>query len=265
MELLAMNVSEESATGWYVYAFIEGDLPSNLSVHGIDDEALKVVRQGSIGAVCSAFSQTSVSPRRPYLAAHSRVMQALLPAAAVLPLSFGTLVSSQTSLQSLLAINRQALQEALRRVKNKVEMSIKLKPVSGRDLFSLILERHPDIRTFRDEVYALPEHARQTQKIELGRRFDQALTHERQRVSAQLQAGLGPLCDDLQINVPLHVRSLLDASCLIGREAATSFDQSLSAITDRFDDDLSFEISGPWVPYHFSAVPLQMDEHDVHS
>lgn len=260
-----MTLDEENPVSQYVYAFIEGEPPTNLPAQGVDDQAIELVQLGSLTAVCSAFSQQQISPRRRYLVAHASVMQALFDTAAVLPMSFGLLAPSRSSLHTLIETNRSVLQQALSRVRHKVEMSVKLRPVAGTDIFTFILNRYPEIAMCRDEVFSTPESDQYTLKIELGKRFERALNNERRLLSQQLHAEFSGLCGDLQIDVPAHTRHLLEAACLVRRDDQPAFNDGIGQMVRRFNDDLCFDLAGPWVPYHFSSISLQMDKAHVYS
>lgn len=260
-----MSDCDGNSVWQYVYAFIEGEPPASLPTYGIDDQTIELVQLGSLTAVCSAFNQPQISPRRRYLSAHAMVMQALVQAVAVLPMSFGFLAASRASLQALVDTNQVLLQQALQKVRDRVELSVKLRPVSGTDLFTFILNRHPPIATFRDKVFSMPEREQYAHKIELGQRFETALNNERSRLSQQLRTEFSGLCDALQIDVPMPMRHLLEAACLVRRQDQHTFNAGIEQIASRFDDDLCFEIAGPSVAYHFSSISLQMDKAHVYS
>lgn len=266
MGVLAVTDHAMNDSGRYVYALIEGEPPDTLDGYqGIDDQPLELIRAGAISAVCSAFGQTSISPRRKYLSAHAAVLELLREASAALPMKFGMLADSRASVRAILATHQCELVQSFHRIRGKLEMSIKIRPAAGTDLFGFILASSPALVNLRDRIADMPEQARYVYKIELGRQFEKALAAQRQMLIEKIRPLISGVCDELLIDTSAQVRHLLGITCLVNRASVQRFNDDLALIAHHLDEDLCVEISDPWLPSHFSDVSLFMEVSDVHS
>ena len=47
----------------------------------------------------------------------------------------------------------------------------------------------------------------------------------------------------------------MDLACLVAREGQHRFEQGVFDAAKQFDDNYSFDYSGPWPPYNFAEWP----------
>ncbi len=109
----------------WVYALCEGpDLPLP-RVHGLAQAPLETVAEGPLVAVLSRHAQAPDEPAREALWAHERVVESLMAERTVLPMRFGTRLPSADHLREALGGRRDALLEALDRVRGRVELAVR--------------------------------------------------------------------------------------------------------------------------------------------
>jgi hypothetical protein len=51
----------------------------------------------------------------------------------------------------------------------------------------------------------------------------------------------------------------MNAAFLVGREKQDQFDQKVHEIGKRYEGKLSFKYTGPWPPYNFVTIRLQLE------
>ena len=101
---------------------------------------------------------------------------------------------------------------------------------------------------------------------ELSALVERALALLRERHAAQLLPALTTVCIDICRNPPRATGELLNLACLVRRHDQQAFDDELSRAASGFDDDVTFEISGPWAPHHFCSIhPLAFGQQVEHA
>jgi hypothetical protein len=109
----------------WVYAVCERpDLPLP-GVRGLARAPLDMIAEGPLVAVLSRHEQPPDEPAFDALLAHERVVESLMGERAVLPMRFGTRPSAADGVRELLAGRRDALLEALDRVRGRVELAVR--------------------------------------------------------------------------------------------------------------------------------------------
>jgi hypothetical protein len=116
----------------WVYAICERpDLPLP-PVRGLASAPLEIVAEGPLLAVLSRHAQPPDEPPIDALWAHERVVESLMAQRAVLPMRFGTKPPSADCVAEMLAERRDALLEALDRVRGRVELALRaMRPADG--------------------------------------------------------------------------------------------------------------------------------------
>ncbi len=64
-------------------------------------------------------------------------------------------------------------------------------------------------------------------------------------------------------NKPIGDRMLMNAAFLVERDKADIFDQKVTEIAQRYEGKLSFRYTGPWPPWNFVTIRLQLERSAV--
>jgi hypothetical protein len=56
---------------------------------------------------------------------------------------------------------------------------------------------------------------------------------------------------------------IMNAAFLVERDKADRFDQKVQDIAQRYEGKLSFRYTGPWPPYNFVTIRLQLERSAV--
>jgi hypothetical protein len=64
-------------------------------------------------------------------------------------------------------------------------------------------------------------------------------------------------------NKPIGDKMIMNAAFLVERERADNFDQKVQEIAQRYEGKLSFRYTGPWPPYNFVTIRLQLERSAV--
>jgi hypothetical protein len=223
---------------------------------GIEGSEVYSIIEGPLAAVVSDVPNARLRPERRHMAAHHAVHKRLMQEGALLPMSFGVLAEGPDAVRRILTLNRDAFVEQLRRVESNVEMSLVVK-YDIPNIFEYFVRTHPELRAFRDQLFGGGRQPSEDDKIELGRLFDRLLGDDRAELAQQVVEVLAPLCAEIKENPSRGESGVMNLACLVARDGQERFERGVFEAAGRFDDDFSFDYSGPWPPYNFVDVHLR--------
>lgn len=243
--------------GKYLYAVIACGEERDFGAIGINNALVQTVNNGVLAAVVSDYSGGKLRPVRANMAAHQIVMNRLMEETTPLPMAFGIIADDEGAVKKILSRNHSELQKQLKRVSNKVEMSLHI--LWGvPNIFEYFVNTHPELRIARDAFFGVRREPTQEEKIELGRMFDQAVTEDRERHADEVQDVLSDYCSEMKPTRCRNEREVLNLACLIGRNEEAKFEEGVIKAASLFDDNYSFDYKGPWAPHNFVEVELQL-------
>ncbi len=240
----------------YLYAVIECGAEPAFGWAGIDGAEIRALRDGRLAAVVSDAPKGKLRPERRRLAAHHETLKRLRNEFVVLPVAFGLVAESPAAAQQILVRNREAFQEQIRRVAGKVEMGLRAS-WDVPNIFEYFVETHAELRELRDQVF----RGRQPTKdemIEVGRTFDRLLGEHRAACIQTVTLALRPHCFELKENKPRNEQEIMNLAFLIGEDAQSEFEAGVVEAARRFDNRFAFDFNGPWLPYNFVELNLEI-------
>jgi len=247
-------------SGKYLYAIVEAaEARRAYELAGINGEAVCAIVEGALAAIVSDVPKRRLRPERRHLAAHQGILRALSEEAALLPMAFGSIANDEEAIRTILRSNQDAFLAQLRRVEGKVEMGLKV-VWAVPNIFEYFVGFHAPLRELRDEVFRGGREPSQADKIELGRAFDTALKEERADHLATVADVLRPVCSEIKANEPHEEREVMNLACLIPREAQADFEAAVFEAARQFDNNYSFDYSGPWPPFNFVNGEFQVQD-----
>ncbi len=236
--------------GLYVYAVgkaREGELPP---LQGVLDRPAYRLEAESLCAIVSECPLNNVRAERKHIAATQRVLAAVNAKFDLLPMTFGTVTKSEEDLRRFLDDNRQELSSQLERVSGSVEMALRLN-LDAPDPIAYLVERTPALKASRDRTFRARRTPSYDEKIRLGQQFDQALAHYRDSLTAQLLAIIESAYSEA-IKLPIRdEKQIANLAILVPRTGVETFEAAVNAAADQIDDDIVFNLSGPWPPHNF--------------
>ncbi len=241
----------------YVYAItnrvenlVYGDI-------GIDGAAVYAIPLGPVAAVVSDIADRSIRPERSKLAAHHGVVKRLMEERTVLPVAFGTIADSPQAVLGILSDNREVFVEQLNRVQGTVEMGLRV-TWDVPNIFQYFVTRHQELASLRDSLLGKLRGPSHEDKIELGRLFDRVLTQDRETHTDKVEEVLLPRCVEIKRNPPRNEQEVMNLACLVNRDAQKRFEDGVFEAAKLFDNNFAFDFNGPWAPYHFVSVALEV-------
>jgi len=241
----------------YIYAIVtHPQANGRYGPIGVEGGEVYLVSEGPLAAVVSDVPGEKIRPERRHLAAHHGVHKQLMAHGNMLPMSFGTMADGLNAIRRILRMNQAAFLEQLRRVEGKAEMSLRA-VWDVTDIFGYFVLIHPELRSLRDELFGGAREPSQDGKIELGRLFDRILKEDRAACTQRVLEVLAPRCSEIKETPPRTEREVMNLACLVARDGMKGFEEGVFEAAKPFDDNYSFDYTGPWPPYNFADVSLQ--------
>jgi hypothetical protein len=196
---------------------------------------------------------------------HEAVVASVMKSSPVLPVKFGTIFRSRSSLQQFMARHRETMLQALDGLSDKTEWSIK-GYILEQDTRAAIAADDPEIQALHAKLPCSPG-ARYLQQKQLDGKIDAALearlaqmTHELGQALASQAIASTALRLHPSAITGRSERMVFNGSFLLSPEKLSEFLSALSVQQSACEAiGLVLELRGPWPPYNFcpdlSEVP----------
>ncbi len=241
----------------YLYAIVPASDGRICGASGLDGSTVYSITSGRVSAIVSELSET-IRPERRHLAAHQGVLKHLMAGAtAVLPVTFGVVAQNAEAIHRILSRNQQALLGQLRRVDDRVEMGLRV-TWDVPNIFEYFVTTRPELRAARDRFFGGRREPSQDDKVEVGRLFDRLLTEEREARTERVEEILSPHCAEIKSTKPRNEREAVSLVCLVPRGRQAEFEAAVFEAATSFDDNYAFDYNGPWAPYNFVDLALDL-------
>src|ERR1035441_5803502 len=240
----------------YLYAIVAGGESRLYPSLGIDGRDVYTVTEGRLSAVVSGLAGPKVRPQRANLAAHQAVLKRLMADTTPLPMAFGTIAASPQAIRGILVRTHRPFEEQLHRVAGKVEMGLRV-AWDVPNIFEYFVNTHAELRLARDRLVGTRHEFTQEEKIELGRMFDRLLNDDREDHTRKVEHVLAPVCVEFKPNQCRNEHEVMNLACLGGRSRQEEFSAGVFAAAKRFDNNFSFDYSGPGAPHNFVELDLE--------
>jgi hypothetical protein len=253
---MVSNTSLPQKSCMYLYAVIEGTSAQQYDRLGINDENVYTISNGIISAVVSAApANKKIRPERRHLKCHKDVLKRLMEETTPLPMAFGIIAEDHKAVEVILSNNQEILIEQLARVKNKLEMGLRV-TLNVPNIFEYFISTHSELRTARDRCFGTNREPSPESKIELGRMFDLILSEDRETFTEQIEDVMVSYCFESKRNKCRNESEVVNLVFLIGRDQESEFEKGILKAAVQFDNNYSFDYNGPWAPHNFVKIDL---------
>jgi hypothetical protein len=249
-------------TPTYVYGVATaGVLRTPLRAQGMPDgqSPVTAIAVGGASAIVGRHAGPTMNglPRPELLrrlAIHQRVIEDALERGDVLPAQFGTVLSSEDEVRTLLTGWGGLVRASLARFSGLVEVEV----AATWDLQRVLSDvaRDQDVMEAKSVAVQAPPEERLAQQVNVGKIVKEALDRRRARRQQMLLEAAGPLAERVQPNALLSDELVFNVAFLVPRSAMAKFEAAI----DRLDAELAgsclLRIIGPLPPYTFGTVNI---------
>ena len=251
----------QTTEGVYVYSVVELADPRTFGKIGIGGRGDEVhtVHVKDLAAVVSRTPLTVYDPTRENALAHEHVNEVLIEAGFTpVPMSFGTMFKTEKDALEFLKDTYDALRDVLLKMKDKLEYGLKVN--WDRDaVLREIEETNEEIRRLKAEIVNDQQRSTYFARMQLGRLVEQALTDRSDTYVRDIYDELRDAAIASRSNKVIGEKMIMNAAFLVARDKETDFDRTVQEIAKRYEGKLTFKYTGPFPPYNFVTIRLQLE------
>jgi Gas vesicle synthesis protein GvpL/GvpF len=247
-----------AARGKYVYCVIQSHETLRFGAIGLGAEPSDVhtVNYRDLAAVVSDTPVGAHDPTRDNVLAHQRVNETVMRDHTVIPMSFGTVFKTRDDIVELLRSAYDAFGDVLDKMRNKLEFGLKI--LWDRELEVRDIEREDeDVRRLKSEISS-QAGSTYFARMQYGRLVDAALQERSEHYAAEIFDALREVSAASRSNKPIGDKMIMNAAFLVSRDQEAAFDARVRQIGARHDK-LIFKYTGPWPPYNFVNIRLNLE------
>jgi hypothetical protein len=244
-------------TGLYLYGIIDVRDGFNVSMPGIGGGDIETIEAEGIAAVITRVGTQRIRPQRANLAAHHKLLAELVRQQSVIPCAFGLIASGEEQLRQVLRANREELLRQLDRFRGMVEMNLGVY-WNTTNIFDFFVASKAELKQMRDRVFRPGKEPSMEEKLELGKLFESLLGECREHHTQKVIEALSPCCAEIRAVDPGAEQMIMKLVCLIREDQQTQFEDGIQTAARQFDDRYSFKYGGPWAPFSFVDIKLDL-------
>ncbi len=246
--------------GTYLYAVLAGEphldlgpvgLPHGtapVTVHTVD--GLTAVVSDYNGPIFEDLGKTDLLAA---LGVYQRVLELALAQHTILPVKFGSVLSSPGAVSDLLFRYRSRLLEALREVGDSVE--IDLSATWDQKLMVADIAREPAVAALAGAITGSPEEGLAAQ-VRVGMLVHETLERRREEYRRRIVGDLVGLARDAEPFILPSQELVANLAFLVERDELQNFEAAVDRLGEELGAHLSFRYIGPLPPYSFATVYL---------
>src|SRR6059036_2218564 len=252
----------KGTSGVYVYCIIECGDPRTFGKIGIGGRGDDVftVHYRDLAAVVSRAALQVYDPTRENALTHEHVNEVVMidNGFTPVPMSFGTLFKTEEDTIEFLKDTYDALRDVLQKMKDKLEFGLKVN--WDRDsVLAELEEENEELRRLKAEIESNQQSSTYFARMQLGRLVEQALADKSDSYVREIYDDLREAAIASRSNKVIGDKMIMNAAFLVGRAKADLFDEKVREIGRRYEGKLTFRYTGPWPPYNFVTIRLQLE------
>jgi len=233
------------------------DTKANYKVRGLESAPVYAIDQNGLRAVVSDTISSRLRPERRNISAHQAVLHALTEEGTVLPMRFGVIARNVEAVQKLLSSNQKSIQEHFERLKDCVEMGLRVS-WDVNNIYEYFVTLHPVLAESRDEIRQKDNSKNvRDEKIRLGNLYESLRTADRTESAEKVKAVLEDYCEEIVENPVKKEKDVMNLACLVKRDRLEEFGNGVFQASKLFDNIYLFDYTGPWAPHNFVNLDLQ--------
>lgn len=244
--------------GKYIYCIIAESEPRTFDVVGIGDRGDQVctICSGGIAAMVSNAPLKKYRISRDNTMAHEKAIEAAMKESSVLPVRFCTIAKDEEQIKKILETEHGKFKDLLNKMEGKVELALKA-VFEESAVYNDILQKHDDIRGFKEKLAAVPAEKAYSQRMEIGKMVESALEEEKELYKKDILEALSPLAADTKTNNTYGELMIVNAAFLVKKTNEAAFDERVNKLSEGFGPKVKFKYVGNLPPFNFVDLVIE--------
>ncbi len=235
--------------GFYLYCLCKFNPDINYSFEGIKGKKTFTLKDEDYTAVISKIDELIVDPLEKNVLKHEDVNTKIFEQTTIIPMSFGNIFKSKKDIIYLIKKLTPQIKQIIPRIKNKVELGVKIF-WSPEKIIEEIAAENPGLKKQKQDDYY--------NQINIGKEISMFLEHKRQSLLEPILNKLNSLAEAANENKLIGDKMILNEAFLVDKENEKKFDKAVTEIYEKYNNRLEIKYSGPWPPYNFTNIKVQV-------
>ena len=245
-----MTVHDETEQ-LYVYGIIPAEVQIPDELIGVAEAAVEVSTSGALSAVVTNLEPDDEVGTPDNLLAHSTVLDTIAARIPILPMTFGTIVPSETELHdTVLDANEDEYREALDRLDGTVQYTVRARYIRDLVLTDLV-EDDPEVAHLREVIADTTEDETREERIQLGELVVGAFDRIRPEHTQQIIDAVSPTVEDFREHEGGQIEDVVELAVLVTQDRVSDFETALETVAAQLHARIHFQLLGPQAPYDF--------------
>ena len=242
--------TEEALGELYLYGIIRAGQELPESLVGVAATVPTVSAHGDLAVIVSGLAEGADFGTPTDLVAHSAVLDEVARATTVLPIRFGTVVTSTEELVEQVLEDPETLLGSLAALGGTMQYTLRVRYEQD-VLLPEILHEDPGLARLQQEIGGTTEDETRDQRIALGEGIVAAFDARREADAQELLELFEPLARDLVQHDVGAADDVLSVAALVSRERAAPFEAAVEEAAEHRHPRMRVRLLGPQAPYDF--------------
>jgi Gas vesicle synthesis protein GvpL/GvpF/Lsr2 len=242
--------------GIYVYGILPADIEVAADVPGVGEHPglLRDVRLDGLVALISEVDLSGQLGSPEDLRTYREILDSVAAEVAVLPLRFGTVLTSEDAVAGeLLAANREEFTAALDQLEGRAEFQVKGRYVEDA-ILGEVLSGNKQAAQLRDATQGTDPDAARNARIELGKLINAAVAARRKEDTRALRHAMEGVCVASIAREPVHELDSVHVAFLVPMNQEREVERIIKDLAREWEGRIDVQLLGPMAAYDFSGT-----------
>lgn len=253
------------ASQLYLYGFSASHEPAMEAalegLAGVTPFAPTAARIAGRSVIVGLHDGSEILQTRRRMLAHTRVLEAAMAVAPILPMRFGLVARDIAALEALLEAHRDRIDRQFEAIGTQIEIGLRIGFPRDAALEAVVAR---DTRIARERLRLAGRGAEaHFDRIDLGRRVAETLERRRTDAQRDVLRAISAHCGSVVLKLPEEDVEVLRAECLLEPEGLADLARAAEAAASACDfapgAEPRIRIVGPVPPFHFVDLALGTD------
>lgn len=255
----AMAVDGQQQKGIYVYGILPADIEVAGGMPGVGKHpgVLRDVRCDGLAALISEVDSSGQLGSPDDLRTHQEILDATAAEVPVLPLRFGTIMTSEDAVaEDLLAAHHDEFTAALDQLEGRTEFQVKGRYVEDAALGG-VLSQNKQAAGLREAINGKDPDAARNARAELGQLLSQAVKARREEDTRALMQAMEGLCVASVAREPAHELDAVHVAFLVPVDQEPEVERVIEDLAREWEGRIDVQLLGPMAAYDFAGTAQQ--------
>ena len=252
----ARTAGVQQHKGIYVYGILPADIEVAAGIPGVGEHPglLRDVRFDGLAALISEVDSSGRLGSPDDLRTHREILDATAAEVPVLPLRFGTILTSEDAVaKDLLAAHHDEFTCALDQLEGCTQFQVKGRYVKDAVLGE-VWSQNKQAAGLREAIQGEDPDAARNARVELGQLLNQAVKARREEDARALSQAMERLCVASVAREPAHKLDAVDVAFLVAVDQEPEVERVIEDLAHEWEGRIDVRLLGPMAAYDFAGT-----------